>query len=104
MSLLSPLFRRYDTDICSTAVKSGKELGLCKPGDTLCLDVGDRPLLSNVRKGLIDPDTPKWAHHRKDENGKELKLVVSSFNNVRSAYQTNEKVLRRIQQRRPDVL
>lgn len=51
---------------------------VCQPGDTLCLDVGDRPLLSNIRQGLIDPDTPKDAHTMKSVEGKELKLVVCS--------------------------
>lgn len=55
---------------------------MCKPDDTLCLEVGDRPLLSNVRKGLIDPDTPKSALYKKDENGKEMKLVVSSLSHA----------------------
>ncbi|KAL4876052.1 beta-1,6 glucan synthetase [Aspergillus karnatakaensis] len=49
----------------------------CVPGDTLCLDVGDRPLLFNLRRGLIDPDTPESAHSMKAEDGKELQLVFS---------------------------
>lgn len=43
----------------------------------MCLDVGERPLLENLRKGLIDPDTPKEARTKKNVNGKEMKLVVS---------------------------
>ncbi|RDW90445.1 SKN1/KRE6 family beta-glucan synthesis-associated protein [Aspergillus mulundensis] len=49
----------------------------CTPGDTLCLDVGDRPLLSNIRRGLIDPDTPESAHSKMSADGKEWKLVFS---------------------------
>ncbi|KAL3474374.1 putative beta-1,6 glucan synthetase [Aspergillus californicus] len=49
----------------------------CEAGDTLCLDVGDRPLLSNLRTGLIDPDTPESAHTKKSADGKEWKLVFS---------------------------
>ncbi|KAL4779226.1 beta-1,6 glucan synthetase [Aspergillus varians] len=49
----------------------------CDAGDTLCLDVGDRPLLSNIRSGLIDPDTPKSAYSKKSVDGKEWKLVFS---------------------------
>lgn len=51
--------------------------GACHPADTLCLDVGERPLLQNLRMGLIDPDTPKEALTKKSANGKEMKLVVS---------------------------
>lgn len=62
----------------STAVKGlDKHESHCAAGDTLCLNVGDRPLLSNIRKGLIDPDTPKSAHTMIAEDGKELELVVS---------------------------
>lgn len=43
----------------------------------LCLDVGPRPLLTNIRRGLIDPDTPQEAMMKKNADGKELKLVVS---------------------------
>lgn len=49
----------------------------CRPGDMLCLDVGERPLLSNLRKGLIDPDTPESAMTKKNVDGKDWKLVVS---------------------------
>jgi hypothetical protein len=48
----------------------------CEEWDTLCLDVGDRPLLSNIRTGLIDPDTPASEHTKKSADGKEWKLVV----------------------------
>ncbi|KAI9368592.1 beta-glucan synthesis-associated protein-domain-containing protein [Aspergillus egyptiacus] len=51
--------------------------GKCEAGDTLCLDVGDRPLLSNIRRGLIDPDTPESAYTKKSAGGKEWKLVFS---------------------------
>jgi hypothetical protein len=43
----------------------------------LCLDVGPRPLLTNIRRGLIDPDTPQEAMTKKNVDGKEWKLVVS---------------------------
>lgn len=49
----------------------------CLLGDGMCLDVGPRPLLDNIRHGLIDPDTPKDAYYKKDADGTELKLVVS---------------------------
>lgn len=35
------------------------------------------PLLTNLRTGLIDPDTPKSAMTRKDKDGNEMKLVFS---------------------------
>lgn len=63
---------------CRTFVK-----GLVKPkpspcrGDPLCLDVGSRSLLKNIRTGLIDPDTPEDAKKKKSADGKEWKLVVS---------------------------
>ncbi|KAJ5325816.1 uncharacterized protein N7506_008918 [Penicillium brevicompactum] len=56
--------------------------GACHPADTLCLDVGERPLLSNLRIGLIDPDTPEEFHTKKNLNGKEMKLVFSDEFNV----------------------
>ncbi|KAL4742356.1 beta-glucan synthesis-associated protein-domain-containing protein [Aspergillus similis] len=49
----------------------------CRSGDTLCLDVGDRPLLSNIRRGLVDPDTPESAYSKMSADGKEWKLVFS---------------------------
>jgi hypothetical protein len=49
----------------------------CNSGDTLCLEVGDRPLLSNIRRGLIDPDTPDSAKTKIAADGKEWTLVVS---------------------------
>jgi hypothetical protein len=51
----------------------------CETGDTLCLDVGDRPLLSNIRTGLIDPDTPASKHTKTSADGKEWKLVVGTL-------------------------
>lgn len=42
----------------------------------LCLDVGERPLLTNLRHGLIDPDTPAEAMTKKSADGKEWNLVV----------------------------
>lgn len=58
----------------NTLAKQGPK---CEPGDTLCLDVGDRPLLANIRSGLIDPDTPKDALKKTSADGKEWTLVVS---------------------------
>ncbi|KAJ6125685.1 hypothetical protein N7523_003305 [Penicillium sp. IBT 18751x] len=49
----------------------------CRPGDMACLDVGPRPLLTNIRRGLIDPDTPVEAMTKKNVDGKEWKLVFS---------------------------
>jgi hypothetical protein len=49
----------------------------CRDGDYFCLDVGERPLLNNIRRGLIDPDTPESAMTKKNADGKEWKLVVS---------------------------
>ncbi|KAL4893043.1 beta-glucan synthesis-associated [Aspergillus ambiguus] len=62
-----------------SAVKNtlAKQRPKCDLGDTLCLDVGDRPLLSNIRRGLIDPDTPKDALQKTAADGKEWKLVFS---------------------------
>ena len=57
----------------------------CRAGDLLCLDVGEQPLLHNLRKGLIDPDTPADAYTKKSVNGKDWKLVVSRI--VVSRYQ-----------------
>lgn len=51
----------------------------CKSGDNLCLDVGPRPLLNNIRRGLIDPDTPEDAMWKKNVDGKDWKLVVSVY-------------------------
>ena len=49
----------------------------CRDEDYFCLDVGERPLLNNIRRGLIDPDTPESAMTKKNADGKEWKLVVS---------------------------
>lgn len=35
------------------------------------------PLLQNLRRGLVDPDTPKDVMTRKNYMGKEQKLVFS---------------------------
>ncbi|KAI9781853.1 MAG: hypothetical protein M1839_005645 [Geoglossum umbratile] len=40
-----------------------------------CLDVGKVPLLKNIRKGPIDPDTPKSAMSKKSADGSTLNLV-----------------------------
>lgn len=62
----------------STAFKHKGKHGNCDPGDTLCLDVGDRPILSNLRTGLIDPDTPESVMTKKAADGKDWNLVVGS--------------------------
>ncbi|KAJ5666729.1 hypothetical protein N7462_011138 [Penicillium macrosclerotiorum] len=54
----------------------------CRPGDYLCLDVGEQPLLSNIRTGLIDPDTPESAMTKKNADGTEWKLVFSDEFNL----------------------
>ncbi|KAJ5753459.1 uncharacterized protein N7511_007612 [Penicillium nucicola] len=59
-----------------------KPRSVCHPHDTLCLDVGERDLLGNIRHGLIDPDTPKDALTKKNINGKEMKLVFSDEFNM----------------------
>ncbi|KAJ9300854.1 CAZyme family GH16 [Paecilomyces variotii] len=46
-------------------------------GDPLCLDVGEVPLLKNIRTGLIDPDTPDSAKSITAANGKTWELVFS---------------------------
>ncbi|KAK2845283.1 hypothetical protein FQN49_005871 [Arthroderma sp. PD_2] len=53
-----------------TSAKSGCE------GDPMCIDV-DIPLLDNIRKSLIDPDTPKSAMTKKSADGKDMVLVFS---------------------------
>lgn len=43
-----------------------------------CINIGGKvPLLQNLRKSLIDPDTPKSALTKKAADGKTLKLMVS---------------------------
>ncbi|KAL8651257.1 MAG: hypothetical protein Q9226_004780 [Calogaya cf. arnoldii] len=42
-----------------------------------CINVGDVQLLKNIRRGLIDPDTPKSALSKKAPDGKTLDLVFS---------------------------
>ncbi|KAI9748773.1 MAG: hypothetical protein M4579_007123 [Chaenotheca gracillima] len=42
-----------------------------------CIDVGPIPLFTNVRRGLIDPDTPDSAKSRKSASGKKMNLVFS---------------------------
>lgn len=50
------------------------------------------PLLNNIRKGLIDPDTPRSAMTRTAINGQELELVFSDeFNdNNRTFYEGDD--------------
>ena len=56
--------------------------------DPDCIDVGKVPLLKNIRKALIDPDTPSSALTKKAPDGSTLKLVFSDeFNtNGRTFY------------------
>ena len=49
---------------------------VCKK-DPMCLDVGNVPLLSNIRTTLIDPHTPDSAKTITSANGKQWQLVVS---------------------------
>ena len=51
-------------------------LGACKKNPNCLSD--SLPLLQNVRRGLIDPDTPQSAMWKTDAKGKKLKLVVCS--------------------------
>jgi hypothetical protein len=44
--------------------------------DPMCINVDKIPLLTNVRTGLIDPDTPKSAYTKKSHQGQTLNLVV----------------------------
>ena len=46
-------------------------------GNPACIDVGKLPLFNNMRKALIDPDTPDSAQTKKSVDGKTLKLVFS---------------------------
>ena len=44
--------------------------------DPDCINGGKQPLLKNIRRGLIDPDTPKSALTKQAADGTKLKLVV----------------------------
>ena len=46
-------------------------------GNPACINVGQLPLLNNVRKSLIDSDTPDSAKTKKGVDGKNLQLVFS---------------------------
>lgn len=46
--------------------------------DPMCISM-TRPLLKNIRTGLIDPTTPKSAMTKKAADGTEWQLVVSLF-------------------------
>lgn len=50
----------------------------------LNLNVGDVPLLTNIRTTLIDPDTPDSAHKITSDEGKEWELVVGNPRSSRS--------------------
>ncbi|OJJ47090.1 hypothetical protein ASPZODRAFT_15773 [Penicilliopsis zonata CBS 506.65] len=63
----------------------------CTAGDTLCLDVGKRSLLKNLRTGLIDPDTPDSAKTKTAHDGKEWKLVFSDeFNTAGRSFYSDD--------------
>ncbi|EPS28235.1 putative cell-wall beta-1,6-glucan active enzyme [Penicillium oxalicum 114-2] len=51
-------------------------------GEYACLDVGETPLLNNIRRGLIDPDTPQEAMTKINADGREWKLVFSDEFNM----------------------
>jgi beta-glucanase (GH16 family) len=54
-----------------------KEVGPCT-NNPLCIKGKEtEPLLTNLRKGLIDPDTPQSAMTRKSYDGSTQKLVFS---------------------------
>jgi len=58
------------------------EKGPCT-GNPLCIQgKQNEPVLSNIRKGLIDPDTPLEAMTRISATGKKQKLVFSDEFNV----------------------
>jgi hypothetical protein len=69
----------------------------------MCISVDKTPLLTNVRTGLIDPDTPKSVYTKKSHQGQTLKLVVWS-SNLDLRTKLTKSVLRRVQQRRKNVL
>ena len=48
----------------------------CK-GNPACIDVGKLPLFNNMRKSLVDPDTPDSAQTKQSVDGKTMKLVFS---------------------------
>jgi hypothetical protein len=61
--------------------------------------------LDNLRKSLIDPDTPKEALTKKNVNGKEMKLVVGIFDKVmQNRLLTLVAVFGRIQRARSNFL
>ena len=54
-----------------------KGVGPCT-NNPLCIKGKEHePLLTNLRKGLIDPDTPQYAMTRKSYDGSTQKLVFS---------------------------
>ncbi|KAI9884492.1 MAG: hypothetical protein M1823_003707 [Watsoniomyces obsoletus] len=50
--------------------------GACR-NNPQCIDVGPVPLMKNIRRGLIDPDTPNSVKSRRTADGKKQKLVYS---------------------------
>jgi len=53
------------------------EVGPCT-NNPMCINVGDVPLLKNLRTSLIDPTTPSSAKTRTSHSGTKQKLVVCS--------------------------
>jgi hypothetical protein len=64
--------------VCRTFVEryTKPAVNPCKT-NPLCIDMGKIPLLKNVRRGLVDPDTPSSAMSRTSHQGKKQTLVVS---------------------------
>lgn len=52
------------------------EVGPCTH-NPMCIDVGDVPLLKNIRTGLVDPATPSAAKTRTSHSGRKQVLVFS---------------------------
>src|SRR5438034_3470091 len=70
------VFRTFVEKLTETAPKT-----TCS-GDPLCLDVGDVPLLKNIRTSLIDPDTPESVKKIQSADGTEWELVVCNQNST----------------------
>lgn len=70
------LFVRKFTEPGTSGTSSETSSSICA-GDPMCLDVGEVPLLKNIRTSLIDPDTPESVKKITSTGGKEWKLVFS---------------------------
>ena len=69
----------------------------------MCIRADKSPLLTNLRTGLIDPDTPKSAYAKKSRQGQTLKLVVGS-SDPKVITKLTVLVFRRVQSRWKNVL